>query len=385
MLATALLAATLPLAASPAYENAVQQARAFFESNDYPAARKSLDAAVAASETPEEKAETFLRVGKTYEKEKNIVKAREAFQQVLTVAGATTKQKMQARAGITGGYLQEKRFPEAREQTALIIAEVAHETDSKEESPEDRKIAVDTLRLGIAATYEDEGKPDVAETEYAKIANDDQITPALRWTAQINTAEFAFKRGDFTEARARFVKASQFPGINIALVGAAQGRIVDTYAAQGNVTQTDIVSAGYQTALVNKATAFYNAKQWEQARACYGAAVLVAGPLGNPAAAAMYRLKIADIYAIEGQFKRSNKELQDVLDFIAKTKPTTRQPKILDGLQLMEQMTQRSLAVNFFKQDKNQQGREALEKMLKQPDLRPDVRAIIEHDLTVIQ
>ncbi len=225
-LAALALVTTGAFAASSAYEKALQEARDNDNAKNYLAAHKSLDTALAAAKTPEEKAQALLGVGRVYTDEKNFAKAHEALQQLVAMKGATKEQKWTALSGISGAFLGEKRFPEARATIAKLVSDPLAPAELR-----------GSLRLVSAESYGSQGQPDVACAEYAKIGEDANVPLPIRWGAYKRAGDISLSQSKWAQARADYDKAARLPGLDGVAVASIIGQIAETYVSQNQLPQ----------------------------------------------------------------------------------------------------------------------------------------------------
>lgn len=373
LLSSVTLIVAVANAAFSTYQNAVKEAVKSVEAQDYPAARKSFEAAQAAAKTPKEKMDAMLNVGISYEKEQNHLKAREIWGQILTMKEASEEQKLAAQSGIGGSYLTEKRFTEARAELSKVLS-----------SPAANAGVLIAARIAIAGSYKNEGNLDTAREEFAKIATDTKVAAPIRFMAQQELGEIPFSQGKFAEARVEFTKSAQIEGINILQKAGSQARVLDTYRREGNQEQVDALLAQFQLPLFKRAEALSKEKKYAQSRSYYGAALIVGGERQNPAFAAVFRVKVANTYIDERNIEQARKELRGAQEFVAQFNGRKLAPNITSGLQIAKELIQLSTAISYYAEGQKGRAKEEYQKVLQMPNLSAGVRSVAEKDLATL-
>ena len=340
---------TAPAVASP-YEAKRKTATEQFDAKDFVGARKTIEAALELAQTPKEKSEAMLRLGKTLDAQNLYAEAREVWQKMLPLVQNSPDDLYLARLLIGTTYYNQEMWQPAADAFVEAINYPGGENKSG-------------LRLPLSTIYVNLKQPDKAREQLALIAADETMEADVRGFAQFNIGKTYLDEGKFEEARQNVEAAAKTPGVSgeiligvyntLALIAGKQNRPDDAKQAFTNE----------RSLLMQKADGQFKAKNWKGAIESYQSALKAGVP--DPRTELVAHLQLGTAYQSLADNDAAITEFQYIVD----TEPIESDPNQPQVLKMMKPLALMGLAKSYIAQKQFEPARAALNRFMDYDDV----------------
>ena len=341
---------TAPAVALSPYDELVKTSRAQFEAKDFAGAQKTVEQMLAIAQTPKEKSDAMLRLGKTLDAQNRYAQAREVWQKMLPLVQDSPDDLSLARLVIASSYANQEMWQPAADGFAEVL---------KDPLVKDKSV----IRLALATAYISLKQTDKAREQLALVAADETMEADMRGFAQFSIGKIYLDEGKFDEARQNVEAAAKIPGVSgeiligvydtLALIAGKQNRPDDAKQAFTNE----------RSLLMQKADGQYKAKDFDGAIASYKAA------LGAGVPEAIIELtahqQIGSALQAQEKYDEARAEYQFVLD----TELDPSDKSQMQMLPLIKPGAYIGIANGYIAQKQFDKARETVTRMLEMPNL----------------